>query len=54
MKLNSSKLFFLIIYLLFIHIISTPDNNTNELYEKEDEETLAYRKEISEYYKIFY
>ena len=57
MKLNSSILLFHIIlfFQLFILIISIPDNNSTNVYnDTEDPETIAYKKEISDYYKIFY
>ena len=54
MKLNSNILFFFHYLILFQSIISLPENDTNESYSIEDEETLIYKRTVSEYNKLFY
>ena len=54
MKLNNNKLFFCLHLILFQSIISLTKNITEDISSMEDEETLLYKRTVSEYNKLFY
>ena len=54
MKLNNNILFFCLHLILFQSIISLTKNITEGISSMEDEETLLYKRTVSEYNKLFY
>ena len=54
MKLNNNILFFFFYFIPFHSVISLSDNITEDISSIEDEETLLYKKTVSEYNKLFF